>query len=179
MNEDRVSPQRLGEICQELSPLVAQASGGEPLLRKDLEQIIQAFKVPNRAPYIVVTTNGTLLTKERYISLREAGVDEFSLSLDYPDDRHDEFRGIPGLFDKIEKILGDLKSEKNREINLCCVIQSDNFRFLLQMAELAKKWNVKLGFSSYTCLRTFNKSYMLSKKELEEFKEIIRQLIDF
>ena len=54
--------------------------------------------VPAEPPFIVLTTNGSLLTREKYDRLREAGVDEISLSLDYPDERHDEFRGIPGLF---------------------------------------------------------------------------------
>ena len=183
VNEVRASPKKFGEICQELSPLVAQVSGGEPLLRKDLEQIIRMFKKPNHAPYIVVTTNATLLSVERYRSLREAGVDEFSISLDYPDERHDEFRGVPGLFNKIKQFVKDLEpyKEKYKEkpVSLCCVIQSDNFRSLPQMAELAQKWKVKLNLSAYTTLRTHDQSYMLSKEELEEFKEIARQLIEF
>ena len=178
VEEVRASPERLGEICKELSPVVTQASGGEPMLRTDLEQIVRAWRVPNRAPFIVVTTNGTLLTQDRYQSLREAGVDEFSISLDYPDERHDEFRGVPGLFHKIENLIQDLGSLNNKAISLCCVIQSDNFRLLPQMAELAHKWDVRLNFSAYNTLRTDDKSYMLSEDDLEEFKEIIPVLVD-
>lgn len=177
VEEERASPQRLGEICRELKPLVAQASGGEPLLRRDLEQIVDAFRIPNRAPYIVITTNGALLTKERYYSLRHAGVDEFSISLDYPDERHDEFRGIPGLFGRIYSLIKEISSEKDKGITLCCVIQSDNFRDLVQMAKLASEWNVKLNFSAYNSLRTHDINYMLSEEEREEFREIITQLL--
>ncbi len=177
VEEEQASPEKLGEICKELSPVVAQASGGEPLLRKDLEQIIQAWRIPNRAPFIVVTTNATLLTRDRYQSLLEAGVDEFSISLDYPDDRHDEFRGVPGLFKKIEKLIQSLDTQKDKSISLCCVIQSDNFRSLPQMAELSNKWNVRLNFSAYNTLRTHDKSFMLSKDDIEEFKEIIHVLL--
>jgi len=178
VEEDRASPEKLGEICSSLSPVVAQASGGEPLLRKDLEQIIQAWRVPKKAPCIVVTTNATLLTKERYANLKEAGVDEFSISLDYPDERHDEFRGVPGLFRKIENLIQSLDPQKDKSISLCCVIQSDNFRLLPQMAEIANKWNVRLNLSAYNTLRTHDKSYMLSKDDLEEFKEIIPLLLE-
>ena len=171
VEEERASPEKLGEICKKLSPVVAQASGGEPLLRKDLEQIIQAWKVPNRAPFIIVTTNATLLTPERYMSLQQAGVDEFSISLDYPDERHDEFRGVPGLFHKIETLIQRLDLQKDKSISLCCVIQSDNFRLLPQMAELAYNWGVRLNFSAYNTLRTHDKSYMLSGDDLEEFKQ--------
>jgi len=179
VEEERASAQRLGEICHKLSPLVAQPSGGEPLLRKDLEEIVKAFRVPNRAPYIVVTTNASLLTNERYYGLRQAGVDEFSVSLDYPDEQHDEFRGIPGLFSHISSLMKEIRSVKDKGITLCCVIQSDNFRQLIQMAELANKWDVKLNLSAYNALRTHDMSYMLSEEEVEEFEEITEQLLVF
>lgn len=179
VEEERASPEKLAEICRELSPVVAQASGGEPLLRKDLEQIIQAWHVPKGAPFIVVTTNATLLTQKRYIGLKQAGVDEFSISLDYPDERHDEFRGVPGLFDKIENLIRGLDSfQRDKSISLCCVIQSDNFRLLPQMAELAFNWDVRLNFSAYNTLRTHDKSYMLSEDDLVEFKKIIPVLLE-
>jgi len=177
VEEERASPELLGEICEKLSPVVAQASGGEPLLRKDLEEIIQAWRVPKKAPFIVVTTNATLLTRDRYQSLRDAGVDEFSISLDYPYDRHDEFRGVPGLFAKIETFIRGLDSQKDKAVSLCCVIQSDNFRLLPRMAELANEWDVRLNLSAYNTLRTHDNSYMLSKDALEEFKEIIPVLL--
>lgn len=47
------------------------------------------------------------------------------------------------------------------------------------MAELARRWNVKINFSTYTWLRTDNKNYMISNEELEEFKEIIKKLLKF
>ena len=179
VEEKRASPQRYGELCRELKPFIAQVSGGEPMLRRDLEQIVEALKIPNGAPYIALNTNGYLLTKERYIRLHQAGVDTFSISLDFPDKRHDEFRGIPGLFNHIETFVKSLPSGKNNSITLNCVIHSDNFKDLIEMAELARKWNAKLNFSAYTFLRTDDKSYILSTEELEEFKKIIRRLLDF
>ncbi len=179
VDEERATPQRYGEICRQLQPVVAQISGGEPLLRRDLEQITEALRVPNKPPFIIVTTAATILTKERYRKLRQAGVDEFSLSLDYPDERHDEFRRVPGLFRKIEKLVKELESENDKAITLSCVVQKDNFRELLKLAELAIKWNVRINFSTYTWLRTDDKGYMLSKEDLPEFKEIVKQLLAF
>ncbi len=119
--EQRATPERLGEICRELSPVVAQISGGEPLLRRDLEDIVRAFSVSDRPPVTVVTTNGALLTPERWGSLRAAGLDEFSLSLDYPDERHDEFRGIPGLFARLAEpaVLAPGPPGQGRDPVLC------------------------------------------------------------
>jgi len=177
--EERATPERFGTRAEELKPVVAQISGGEPLLRRDLEQIIKLIKRPQRPPYIVLTTNASLLTKEKYASLREAGVDEFSVSLDYPDERHDEFRGVPGLFKRIETLCNSLRAIKDNCITLSCVVQSQNYKDVIALAEKAREWGVKMNFSAYTWLRTAKKEYMISEDELPEFKEIIRRLIDF
>ena len=178
IDENRVSPERFGELCQQLKPVVAQASGGEPLLRQDLEEIIRAFRVPQRPPFTAVTTNGSLLTQKRYQSLRQAGLDEFSLSLDYPDERHDDFRGIPGLFSKITGLMKWLQGSSDKGMTLCCVIQSDNFRLLPEMARLASAWGVMLNFSTYTPMRTHNMDYMLNPNQVEEFAEITSKLVE-
>ena len=177
--EELASPERFGELCRQIQPVVAQISGGEPLLRKDLEQIIQNMKRPRRAPYIVVTTNAIILNKQRYESLRNAGVDQFSVSLDYPDERHDEFRRVRGLFRRIEKLVKELNTENCKAITLSCVVQRDNFRDLLKIAELSEKWGVRINFSTYTWLRTNNKNYVLTKEDLVEFRDIVKQLLAF
>jgi MoaA/NifB/PqqE/SkfB family radical SAM enzyme len=175
-DEYRASPGQLGWICGEIKPLIAQISGGEPLLRPDLEDIVAEFKRPNRAPYIDITTNGILLTAEKYFRLLRAGVDKFGISLDYPDDRHDGFRGAPGLFRHIEKLMADLNGEKDKAVVLLCVVRRDNFREMARMAELAADWRVKINFSAYTWLRTRDKGYMLAEEDLPEFMEVTAKL---
>lgn len=178
IKEELALPEKFGELCRQIKPVVAQISGGEPLLRDDLEDIIKAMHTPNRAPFIVLTTNGYLLTKERYYNLRRAGVDEFSVSLDYPDERHDQFRRMRGLFSLIEQLIKELKAEKEKAITLSCVVQRNNFRELIKIAELACDWDVQINFSTYTWLRTKNKGYMLTADELDEFKEIVKKLLE-
>jgi MoaA/NifB/PqqE/SkfB family radical SAM enzyme len=168
-----------GRASLELKPVVAQISGGEPLLRRDIEDIVRAVRRPNRAPFIILTTNGALLNKEKYVRLREAGVDDFSLSLDYPDERHDVFRGIPGLFGKIEALAGALRGIENPGITLSCVIQRDNFREILKLCELAREWGLRMNFSTYTWLRTKKMEYMIPPEELEELREILGRVAEF
>ena len=177
-NEKRAKPEEFAKLCYLYKPIVAQVSGGEPLLRRDLEEIIKALVVQGKAPFVVVTTNAALLKKSRYLSLRNAGVNEFSVSLDYPDERHDEFRNIPGLFKKIETLIREIKDEPRKGITLSCVVQSKNFRDLPKITQLAIDWGVKINFSTYTWLRTNNKEYMISKKDLPEFKEITNKLLE-
>lgn len=179
VREERASPEEFGRIARALRPVVAQVSGGEPLLRKDVEDIVRAIKRPGRAPFIVLTTNGALLTKDKHARLRDAGVEEFSLSLDYPDERHDEFRGIPGLFAKIRDLAGALKGNGDSGITLSCVIQRDNFRELVKMAELARDWGLRMNFSSYTHLRTHRMDYMIPAEELGELEEVLERVKEF
>jgi len=174
--EKRAPADEFGRLSRWLQPVVAQVSGGEPLLRPDLEAIIRAIHRPNRPPYIVVTTNGALLNRKRYESLRQAGVDEFSLSLDYPDERHDEFRGIPGLFRKIETLVKELTPLDEKAITLSCVLQNDNFREAVSLADLARQWGVRLNFSTYTWMRTDNKNFMISLDNLPAFRATIETL---
>ncbi len=178
VDENRVSPERFGEICRKLNPVIAQVSGGEPLMRKDLEDIVRAFRKPNRAPYIDITTNGILLTKERYYKLLQAGIDQFGVSLDYPDSRHDTFRGFPGLFNRIEKLAEEIKGEKDKAITLICVIHSNNYKDLIRMVELCNDWKVKINFSIYTWLRTNDKNYLLNKQQIKEFRGIVAKLME-
>ncbi|MCX7972887.1 MAG: radical SAM protein [Candidatus Aminicenantes bacterium] len=178
-NEKRASAQEFGRISDWLKPVGAQISGGEPLLRSDLEEIIRAIHRPQKPPFIIVTTNGALLNRKRYESLRQAGVDEFSLSLDYPDERHDTFRGIPGLFRKIESLVKELAPLDEKAITLSCVIQNDNFPDLVRLAELARRWGVRINFSTYTWMRTHNRQFMISPDNLKLFKNVLNQLLEF
>jgi MoaA/NifB/PqqE/SkfB family radical SAM enzyme len=146
-------------------------------LRRDLEDIVYALKHRGRAPFVVVTTNAALLTKDRYDSLIRAGVDEFSVSLDYPDPRHDEFRAIPGLFGKIENLVNQVRNKEASRITFSCVVQNDNFRELNRLAQLAVNWNVKINFSTYTWLRTQDKTYMIPKENLPELRVIADRLL--
>ncbi|NOZ62527.1 MAG: radical SAM protein [Calditrichaeota bacterium] len=176
-DEVKAPPERFGELCQQIKPVVAQISGGEPLIRRDLEDIVRAMRRKNRAPYIVVTTNAIMLNKKRYESLIDAGVDQFSISLDYPDERHDEFRGHKGLFQHIDKLIRELKGSNGKCITLSCVVQKDNFRDLITIAELSEKWGVNVNFSTYTWLRTNDMNYVLDADDLLEFKEIVKKLL--
>jgi radical SAM protein with 4Fe4S-binding SPASM domain len=74
-------------------------SGGEPLTRSDFFEV--ARHAADRGMYISLATNGTLLTKENVRKLKEAKVNYVDISIDGATAKtHDEFRGVPGAFDK-------------------------------------------------------------------------------
>ena len=72
-------------------------SGGEPLLRKDVEAIAQHGA--GLGLMMVLGTNGMVLTGARVAGLVAAGLRGVGISVDSLDPaRHDAFRGLPGAF---------------------------------------------------------------------------------
>lgn len=73
-------------------------SGGEPLLRDDLERFAAHAKSLGLIP--VLGSNGTLITKERAQSLKEAGIAAAGISLDSNlPEQHDTFRCTKGAYE--------------------------------------------------------------------------------
>ncbi len=179
VQETRVPANRFAEITRELKPVVVQISGGEPLLHPELTAIIRVTRRVNRSPYIVITTNGSLLNRHKYQELLKEGVDEFSLSYDFPDERHDEFRGIKGLQGRIHALLNSFHPNEQPAITLACVIQNDNLSDLITMAEQARKWRIRISFSAYTWLRTKKKDLMITPGRLPELRRTIDRLLAF
>lgn len=92
----------IDEICLLMDDLKAlgiksiKLSGGEPLIRKDLEQIIEKARTDQFS--VQLATNGTLLTEERLVSLEQSGLTEIYVSLgDRPGD------GTISILDKLCK----------------------------------------------------------------------------
>ncbi|MCL2026761.1 MAG: radical SAM protein, partial [Leptospirales bacterium] len=73
-------------------------SGGEPLMRKDLFTLIEHTAKKDIRP--VISTNGTLITKDKAADIKNAGVTYVGISLDGMEEVNDHFRGVDGAFKK-------------------------------------------------------------------------------
>ncbi|MBM3286591.1 MAG: radical SAM protein [Candidatus Eisenbacteria bacterium] len=177
--EKLAPPERFGELVRELQPLVAQISGGEPLLRDDVFEIARRIKPDGGLPHVVFVSNAELLTEAKYLELKRLGVDEFSISLDYPDERHDDNRGIPGLYAHLGRLLPALAAHRNHDITLISVIRRQNIDDLPALAEHAVKWDISINFSAYTPLRTGNADHSPRPEDLPRLRQQIEHLIDF
>src|SRR6187549_990493 len=61
-------------------------TGGEPLLRRDLERLVAQLAAIEGLSDIALTTNGSLLTREKARALKDAGLKRITISLDSLDD---------------------------------------------------------------------------------------------
>ncbi|NNN05749.1 MAG: TIGR04053 family radical SAM/SPASM domain-containing protein [Elusimicrobia bacterium] len=88
-------------------------SGGDPLVREDLEDLVRHAKSRKlRVGTIPAATPN--LTRERLASLKDAGLDQVAFSLDGDTARsHDEFRRAPGAFARVLQAV-----EWSRELGL-------------------------------------------------------------
>ena len=85
------------EIAAFAPECVTILTGGEPLLRRDILEIVQ--RAAERGLWVVVGTNGVRITENVAQRLADAGARGLSLSLDALDpDRHDRFRMVRGAW---------------------------------------------------------------------------------
>jgi MoaA/NifB/PqqE/SkfB family radical SAM enzyme len=154
-----LSPAGYRRYMEELRPCVVQISGGEPLMRRDVVEIVRVVKNGTSLPYTILVSNWSLMTAEKYLALRDAGVDQFSVSLDFPDDRHDDFRVYPGLYRQLEDLIPRLAKLGHDDIVLNSCITSRNLGEIEALADKAREWGVNLCYSAYSARRTGCRDY--------------------
>ncbi len=85
----------LDDLADHGAPVVL-FSGGEPMVREDLAELVAYAADAGIRP--VLSTNGTLLTADRARELKQAGLAYAGVSVDGLAERNDEFRGVDGAF---------------------------------------------------------------------------------
>lgn len=180
IEETRLGAEEYAAICRELRPVVAHVSGGEPLARGDVYEIVDRMTTDGGLPWMVVVTNAANLTPERFGRLKDSGMHQLSVSLDFPDERHDEFRRVPNLYERISEVVPEIARRSDADdivLNVC--ITSWNYRELPAFAERAREWGVPINFSVYTHLRVDDRDGLVSgSADLAVLKSGIERVID-
>ncbi len=98
-----LTTQELLSVLRQVKGLGAMAvhfSGGEPLLREDLFELVNYARELGLVTR--VNSNGLLLNETNVARLKAAGVTECGISLDSTDPAiHNSFRGVPGLYGRV------------------------------------------------------------------------------
>lgn len=94
---------RLARLFSEWGVRKIRLTGGEPLLRRNIESLIQQLaKIPGIED-ISLTTNGSLLTRKKALALKMAGLKRVNVSLDALDDS--TFKAINDVSFPVERVL--------------------------------------------------------------------------
>jgi radical SAM protein with 4Fe4S-binding SPASM domain len=110
-------------------------SGGDALNRPDLFELVRHAKSTGlRTATIPAATDA--LDESVVLRLKDAGLDQMALSLEFPDAaRHDDFRGVPGAFDKTIRAAGWARAA-GLPLQINTTVCGDTARDVPRMAEL-------------------------------------------
>lgn len=148
-------------------------SGGEPLMRNDLQEIGLALK--DRGYPWGMVTNGLALTKERFDSLMKAGLRSLTISLDGLEDDHKWLRQHPLAFEGATRAIRLAAQEKGLVWDVVTCANQRNIDHLDEIRDLI--W--KLGARHW---RIFGIDPMGRAKDTPELilnNEQFRQMIAF
>jgi MoaA/NifB/PqqE/SkfB family radical SAM enzyme len=123
-------------------------SGGEPMLRRELTQIIRLFCQQNGVRWVNLPTNGLLpeRTAERVEQILTENPElhlDLNVAMDGLNDMQDSIRAVPGNFQRtlrtIESVQASRRRFSNFRLNINTVICAENFDHILEIAEFVKK----------------------------------------
>jgi MoaA/NifB/PqqE/SkfB family radical SAM enzyme len=159
------------------NPMLVTFTGGEPTLRRDLEDVVAAVDRAIDLKYVTLITHGAMLTADRAQSLWDAGVHQFNISLDYLDARHDAARGIPGLSARILAAIPAMRARGIDNIRFNTVIKKDNLDHVVEIVRCAEKLGVGVNFSVYTDSKNGNRDFLVGHDEYAQLDAVVRELL--
>ena len=161
------------EICVSLGIEKIRLTGGEPMLRRDIETIIEKLSQFKTAGLIdlALTTNGYFLP-ERAQALRDAGLDRVTISLDSL--KGDVFKRMTGV-DVLDKVLAGIAAAKKAglepiKIN-AVIVRGHNETEVADFAAFAREHDVKMRFIEFMPLDSgheWSRADVFSGKEIRE-----------
>ncbi|MCP3978625.1 MAG: radical SAM protein [bacterium] len=135
------------ESCLQLARNIVESGilfvsifGGEPLLRKDLEQIVRLLRAAG--VFVKVITNGLFLSEERARSLADAGLNQIEISFDGLEAAtHERSRGA-GTF---EIALGAVRNARGAipRVGIVWTVHSGNFHELARLPEFLTSLQIR------------------------------------
>lgn len=133
-------------------------TGGEPLVRKEIEKLIASLHDTPGIEDISLTTNGALLSTEKARSLKQAGLSRITVSLDAIDD--DVFGRINDVQFPVDKVLTGIENAQLAglgPVKVNMVVARDmNEEQILPMVDQFRNTGVILRFIEYMDVGTTN-----------------------
>src|SRR4051812_47061375 len=132
------------DVVRRFDPLVVVFTGGEPMLRRDLVPIVKSIRDMPGYRYLTLLTHGGFLDESKIKALCEAGINQISISMNFPDARQDKERGIPGLFSKLEAVVPRMVKEGYSCFAFGSMLMVDNMHDAEPLIRLAHAWGVNI-----------------------------------
>ncbi|MBA2124165.1 GTP 3',8-cyclase MoaA [bacterium Unc6] len=141
----------LVKILAKLGIKKVRLTGGEPLVRRNIENLIKMISSEDKIFQISMTTNGILLGR-RLISLLHAGLSRVNISLStLKRDRYKEFTGFD-LFDKVWDSIKDAQRFIHLKVNTI-ILRGLNDDEIIDFAKLTLNFGIDVRFIEYFSTR--------------------------
>ena len=114
-------------------------------MRADLAEVVQNISPIRGCRISSWCRPGRRLRRPGTWGLRAAGVDQFSVSLDFPDRRHDDFRCYPGLYGHLSDVIPRCSAHGFDDIVLNTCVTSANVAEIDAAADQAQAWGVNIA----------------------------------
>ncbi len=164
-------------VIRYFQPLQVSITGGETLLRKDIVDVVRQVKDVPGFRYIGLYTNGWLLTEKLVAELTEAGVNQIQISCNYPDERQDTERGLPGLWKKLSTFIPEMTAKGYDNLSIGTFLCAENLDCVVDLAKVVKSWGCKHSFNSYSRLKNDNQEHVLPVEMIAKSRKVIEELI--
>ena len=165
--------ERVCEIFVSLGIEKLRLTGGEPMLRRDIETIIRKLSRLKSSGLkdLALTTNGYYLP-DRAQSLKDAGLDRVTISLDSL--KRDVFKRMTGV-DVLDKVLAGIAASKTAglepiKIN-AVIVRGHNEDEVADFAAFAREYDVKMRFIEFMPLDSgheWSRDDVVSGKEIRD-----------
>ncbi|MEQ1622382.1 MAG: pyrroloquinoline quinone biosynthesis protein PqqE [Methylococcales bacterium] len=150
-------------------------SGGEPLTRKDLAELVRHAR--DLGYYSNLITSGYGLTEERIIQLKEAGLDHIQVSIQAStQELNDHIAGTASF--QTKKEVAHLVKKHGYPMVLCVVIHRENIHQMPEILAMAEELGadyLELANTQYYGWAHANRDLLLPTKEQFEQAEAIAQ----
>jgi MoaA/NifB/PqqE/SkfB family radical SAM enzyme len=176
--EQRQSEQEIADfvaIVRRFNPFSVTICGGEPFMRKDALEVIQAVRDVPGWRYLSIITNGWFLSEDRSQKLLDTGIDQINISLNFPDGRQDQDRKLPGLFKKISHIVPWLTA-RGANVQLNSIIMNDNLDDVVPIAHLADAWGASVMYTLYSELPADNHGHLFPVERQPRLRQVLDEL---
>lgn len=139
---DELTTQEGFELIDQLEELnvpVLLLSGGEPLIRPDVFDLIAYAR--EKGIRVTLSTNGTLIDKKVARKLKDLGVSYVGISLDGLEETNDRFRGQKGAFKRALKGIRNCL-ELDQKVGLRFTITRANYQDIPGIFKLLEQENI-------------------------------------
>ncbi|PKO34831.1 MAG: radical SAM protein [Betaproteobacteria bacterium HGW-Betaproteobacteria-7] len=133
-------------------------TGGEPFVRRDLEEIVEVMM--KKSPRIVISTSGW--HTDRIFKMAERFPDiGIRVSIEGLSEKNDDLRGRDGSFDRGLRVLLTLKEMGIKDIGYGCTVSNKNSEDMLWLYKLSRELGMEFATAA------FHNSYYFHKDDNE------------